>query len=283
MLNIALRNLRVFFRDRAAVLYSLMAVFIIIGLYVLFLGDAMLPEDLQGARFLMDSWIMAGMIAAGTFTTTLGGLGQIIEDDDKKISKDFRASPLDRAAVTGGYLLSAVLTGLALSLLTLVLAEAYIVMNGGALLPLRSVLRLLPVIVLSVLASSVMMFFVVSFVGSNHAFAGLSTIAGTLIGFITGIYLPIGSLPLAVRTVVKAFPITHAAALMRQIMMEAPLLESFAGAPSDARVALETELGVRLYAGDAAIAPWAHVAILLATFAVFFALSVMRVSRKKKA
>jgi len=35
MITFALRNLKLFFRDRASVFFSLLAVFIIIGLYVL--------------------------------------------------------------------------------------------------------------------------------------------------------------------------------------------------------------------------------------------------------
>ncbi|MCL1795398.1 MAG: ABC transporter permease [Clostridia bacterium] len=282
MFNIAFRNLKVFFRDRAAVLYSLMAVFMIIGLYVLFIGNVVTADlEMEGARFLTDSWIMAGMIAAGTFTTTLGALGRIIDDEDQKITKDFRSSPLRRSSVTGGYVFSALLVGMALSILTLVLAEGYILANGGTLLPLGRVLELLAVMLLSVLASGSMMFFAVSFIGSSHAFAGLSTICGVLIGFITGVYMPIGIFPAAVQTVVKAFPISHASALMRQIMMARPLAESFTGAPLGMRGAFEEEMGVRLFVNGTAIAPWIHIGVLVLTALVFGALSVMRVARKK--
>lgn len=39
MIGFAKRNLKLFFRDKSAVFFSLLAVFIIIGLYALFLGD----------------------------------------------------------------------------------------------------------------------------------------------------------------------------------------------------------------------------------------------------
>ncbi len=38
MIGMAKRNLKLFFRDKSAVFFSLLAVFIIIGLYALFLG-----------------------------------------------------------------------------------------------------------------------------------------------------------------------------------------------------------------------------------------------------
>lgn len=50
---------------------------IIIGLYALFLGNIMV-KDLQnlageGARFLTDNWIMAGVLSVTTFTTPKPG------------------------------------------------------------------------------------------------------------------------------------------------------------------------------------------------------------------
>ena len=40
MLNIANRNIKLFFREKGNVFFSLLGVFIIIGLYLLFLGEA---------------------------------------------------------------------------------------------------------------------------------------------------------------------------------------------------------------------------------------------------
>ena len=47
MITFAKRNLLVFFKDKSSVFFSLFAVFIIIGLYALFLGD-MMAEQVAG-------------------------------------------------------------------------------------------------------------------------------------------------------------------------------------------------------------------------------------------
>ena len=44
MKSLIVRNLKVFFRDRASVFFSLLSVFIIFVLYVLFLGDVWTNE-----------------------------------------------------------------------------------------------------------------------------------------------------------------------------------------------------------------------------------------------
>ncbi|MGL5255370.1 MAG: ABC transporter permease, partial [Brevinema sp.] len=44
------RNLKLFFRDKSAVFFSLLAIFVIIALYAVFLGDVWLSDDLKGVE-----------------------------------------------------------------------------------------------------------------------------------------------------------------------------------------------------------------------------------------
>ena len=92
------RNLKVFFRDKASVFFSLLAVLIIFLLYMLFLGDVWqqnLPK-VAGTRAMMDSWIMAGVLAVTSLTTVMGAFGTMVDDRQNKIVKDFSASPVSR-------------------------------------------------------------------------------------------------------------------------------------------------------------------------------------------
>ena len=283
ILNIARRNLKLYFRDKSSVFFSLLAVFIIIGLYVLFLGN-MLTSNMEWmgdhARFVTDSWIMAGLLAVTSLTTTMGAYGIMIEDKTKKVFKDFTASPVKRSSLVGGYILSSFIIGVIMSVITFVLAEVYIVAYGGALMRLSGMLRVFGCILLSVLSSSAMVFFLVSFFKSANAFTTASTVIGTLIGFLTGIYIPIGSLPASVQTAIRIFPVSHAGALMRQIMIEAPL--KAAALDTATEEGFRLAMGVNYKFGDTILSPAAGIVILLATAAVFYALAILNVSRKRK-
>lgn len=280
----ATRNLKVFFRDRSSVFFSLLAVFIIIGLYVLFLGDVWTGslQGMTGVRFLMDSWIMAGLLAVTSVTTTMGAFGTMVEDKAKKISKDFYSSPISRSGLAAGYIISSYIIGIIMTLITLVLAEIYIVAFGGTIMPFITFLKVLGLILLSTLTNTSIILFIVSFFKSSNAFATASTIIGTLIGFLTGIYLPVGQLPEAVQLVIKVFPVSHSAALLRQAMMEMPLSSTFAGAPMEAAAEFRQFMGVEFKFGEATVSPVISVIVLLLTAAVFFGLSIFNMSRKKK-
>lgn len=280
MKALMLRNLKVFFRDRAAVFFSLLAVFIIIGLYALFLGDAwsdsfaMLPN----VRVIMDSWIMAGMLAVTSVTTTMGAFGTLVTDRSKHILKDFYAAPLRRRSIASGYIASAYTIGVIMSLVALVIMQIYMVLNGGSILPVDALLTVLGLILLCTLTNTAMVFFLVSLFRSENAFSTASTIIGTLIGFVTGIYLPVGVLPGAVQTIVKVFPVSHAVALFRQVML-APVT---ADIPAQQLAEFQEMMGVTYKFGDTIVTPWGSIAILLGTALVFYLLAVWMMGRKKR-
>ncbi len=283
--NLVKRNLRLFFRDKMSVFFSLLSVFIIIGLYVLFLGD-MMTGNMGGlggnVRFLNDAWIMAGLLAVTTLTTTLGAFGIMVEDSSKKIAKDFSTAPLRRSSLVLGYILSAFAIGMIMSALALVLSQIYIIAYGGRMLGAGALLKTLGLMALSVLASSSMAFLLVSFFKSNNAFSTASTIVGTLIGFLTGVYIPVGVLPEAVQYAVKVFPVAHSGLLFRRVFMEAPLQEVFAHAPTAALQDFRLQMGVDFAFGGHVVSSWVSILVLIGTAVLFFALGTYNISRKSK-
>ena len=284
MIVFAKRNLLVFFRDKTSVFFSLLAVFIIIGLYALFLGDVWVNsfEGMSGVRYLMDSWIMAGLLAVTSITTTMGAFGIMVEDKVKKIDKDITSSPMKRSGIAGGYIISAFLIGVIMSLVALLLAEIYVVANGGELMSVITLCKVILLILLSTFTNTSIVLFLVSFFRSSNAFATASTVIGTLIGFLTGIYMPIGQLPDAVQLVIKVFPVSHSAALFRQVMMADPISLTFANAPEESLQAFEQSMGVVFRFGDTAVTPLMSVIILIITAVVFYGLSILRLSMKNR-
>jgi len=282
--NVAKRSLRLYFRDRTSVFFSLLAILIIIGLYVLFLGEVIQGDmkGLPGSRFLMDSWIMAGLLGVASITTTMGAFGIMVDDRSKNILKDFSASPIRRSSLVGGYLTGTFLIGMIMSLITFVFAEAYIMAYGGEWVTLTEFAKIFGIMLLSVLSSASIVFFITTFLKSINAFATVSTILGTLIGFLTGIYIPIGSLPEGVQSVVKVFPVSHAGALFRQVMMERPLDQVFAGAPAAAVENFKVSMGVVYKFGDQLTGPLFSIIVLAVTAAVFYTLATLSVSRKSR-
>ena len=127
---------------------------------------------------------------------------------------------------------------------TLLASNVFLIISGEAVLSFGKMIAAGGVIILSVLASGSMVLLLVSFFKTSNAFAAASTVIGTLLGFLAGIYIPIGGLPDYIQAVVKLFPVSHSAALFRQILMEAPLLEAFSNAPIAMKQAFQIDMGM---------------------------------------
>lgn len=276
------RNLRVFFRDRTAVIMSLFADLILIALYALFLGDQLTEGmDFDGAQDIVNSWVISGIIAVTTMTSTLGGLGIMVEDRADGVERDFLVSPIRRSAMAGAYAISSFCTGAILSLCTFLVGEFYIVATGGPALTGEDVLRVVLGILLSVASSGAIVLFITSFLRSNSAYSMVSLVVGVMIGFITGVYIPIGALSDGVATVVKTFPVSYSASYFRQILTREPIDAAAAGAPGLAEE-LREDLGVFFNFDGVLTTMQTTIWVMVVTAVVFFALTWINFSVKRK-
>lgn len=277
------RNLLVFFRDKSSVFFSLLSVFIIIGLYALFLGDVMedgLEYLGENARYIISTWIMAGILSVTTITTCMGALGIMVEDRAKNTLKDFTVSPIRRSTITGSYILSAFIISVIMSLIALILAIIYILSRGGEMYSAVELVRIFGVIFLSVIANGSIILFIVVFFKSLNAYSVASTIIGTIIGFLMGIYIPVGSLPSSVQTFIKFFPPSHSAALFRDVMMDHALSNAFLGVSSQSLQSFKEFMGITLPIGNITNDSFLSIFILIGTAVLFFTLSVFKMSKK---
>ncbi len=283
------RNLRVFLRDRSSVFFSFLSVLMIIGLYILFLGKIQVDSikqsvgDINGIRFLVDSWIMSGLLAVNAVTVSLGVLGTMVRDIEGKQFSDFVVAPISRTSVVMSYLISSWVIGMILNLIAFLVTEIYIVSFGGEWLGMASMLKAIGLLALAVVSSSSIMFLVVTYIKTSAAFGTLSALLGALIGFITGVYVPIGILPEAVQKFLVLVPFSHSAAAMRQIFCEKPLLTVFGGAPEHVVSRYEKMNGIRLFWNNDEITIGAMIAVLAASGVVFLLLSALRLRKYKQA
>jgi multidrug/hemolysin transport system permease protein len=160
-----------------------------------------------------------------------------------------------------------------------VLLTYNIVMGNYVMAPLN-ILIALGVLVLSVLLNAFMGFFFTMFIKTNQAFGAVSTILGTLIGFLMGIYVPMGNLPTTIQSIIHFFPQSHTALLFRQLFVEGVGETAFADIPADYLQELQESLGIIYVINDYQLTRWNSVAILAGTAVFFFLLSAWRISRK---
>lgn len=283
---VARRNLLLFFRDKSGVFFSLLSALILIALYALFLGnlqvtalEAKFPQATSGdIRAFVDAWVFAGITAITTLTTALAALSVFVDDRSTGRFSDFLVAPIRRWQLTVGYLISSFLVSVIMTTVIVILGQLYLGLNGSGFLSLDEALTLAPRIILSSAAFAALGTFAVTFLKSTGAFAALSTVVGTVAGFLAGAYIPAGTLPSGVVTVMNVLPFAQSAMLIRQ-PYTASAVEALAGS-GEAADEFRTFYGISAHVGDFDVTN-AVAAVCIALIALIFAgLGSWRLSKR---
>ena len=277
------RNLRLYFRDRLNVFFSLLGALVLFLLYTLFLGNQQTQglaetfplaaeEDIKG---LVDAWMFAGIVGITAITTGLAAVNVIVEDTATGRFRDFLVSPINRWQLVLGYLLSTVVIALIMTTVVFAVSLAYLALVDGVSLTAGQLARTYGYLVLSCIAFGALSAFVVTFVRTPGSFAALSTLVGTILGFAAGSYIPVGAFPEGVRNFVSALPFMQASMVVRREMTDGPL--SAVTDQPEAMEEVQRLFGITAHVGDWAV-PTGYVLLVLAAMAVVFtALAAVRI------
>lgn len=238
IMALSIRNLRLFVRDKALVFFSFLSVIIILGLYVLFLGDiqvqnirSMIQMDIPEIDALVYAWMLPGLIAVASITLSLGNMGRLVDDAQGENLNDFLVSPLKRTQLILSYLISSIIITSIISVCMFALSIVIVKLKGGPWLNLEQILQSLGIIVLLIISSALLSLYIASWVKTQNTYGVVNSMVGTFIGFVTGAYMPMGIMPVFVQNMFNILPVSLGASLLRQVYLS-PILDTvFKNAP----------------------------------------------------
>lgn len=292
------RNLKQYLRDTGAIFFSLLSMFIVIVLMFFFLGDANVAgitdllsrfpgrdpqRDKENANLLVLAWTCAGMVSINAVTVTQASLSYMIKDRESGKLNSIYTAPVSRMTVAAGYVLSAWISSVIVCTATLLISEVYCVTQGMEPFSLASHLKLVGMIGANSFTYATLMYLVATLVKSNGAWGGLGTIIGTLVGFLGGIYFPIGQLSDGIAAIMKCTPVIYGTALFRSEMTAIVLADTFQGIPAEVVTEFSRIMGIELMIGDHALTAPQELLILLTCGIVFLIWGAAAVRFSKKA
>ncbi|GAB3135925.1 ABC transporter permease [Tsukamurella serpentis] len=285
--HLTARNVIVFFRDPAAVFFSLLSPIILFVLFAAFLGGVQTkalsdsvpgssPEDVDAFVY---SWVIANLVMITTATTSLSALVVFVTDRAGNVFRDFLVSPISRIQMILAYLFGAFLIALSLSAVVLVLAQIYLAVVYSAAMSIGAFAHALAQMIGFCLLFSAVWSLVVTFIASNAVFTSVATIVGTAGGFLAGAYITTGALPGGVVTVMNLLPFNQAATLMRRPFTTGPL-DDLAGNSEQTRTAIQDEYGLIPHLATMQIPEWAMWLWFAVIFVAFTLLGAWRIGRR---
>ena len=283
------RSLMLYFRDRQNIIFSLSAVFVMIGMYIFFLASAQeaflrnvfgLDPSIEIGS-VMTSVVFAGMIASTSVTSGMIGLF-ILFHDKTRAMKDFLTTPVSRRKLMFSYVAGSAIIGFVMTMALMAVCLLYLALNGYIISP-QSFAKLLFTAVLTGACANSLIFLVSTIAKTENAFGSLCSVVATIIGFMMGVYIPIGNFPEAVQWMLRVFPLSHAASMFRQTLADDALYAIFANSTATPQDLLDFRLffGIAFQYGGYTSTFWFSAMVLAAATIVLYGLSLIVVARNK--
>ena len=291
------RNFKIYLRDGGSLFFSFLSMLIVIGLMLIFLGDVTIDgvmsvvekipgrdaaKDLADAKNIIFLWTTAGILAINGATVTLAFYSNMIKDRNGNRLNSIMVMPISRGSIVAGYIVSAWVVSVVMGLVALGIIEVIGVIKGIEIFSFAVHVKIILITMINSLAYSSVMYFFASIIKTEGAWSGFGIVVGTLVGFLGGIYFPIGSLSETVAGAVKCFPIIYGTSLYRKVMMDSLETSFFEGCPDLVREIFDEEMGINLSFMEKSLSSGMQAVILLAVGAIFALLSLMYIRLCKK-
>ena len=273
------RNLLIYFRDKSAVFFSILSALILLAIMVVFLGESSseglldalnqygtgtAEENAKNASWLVQLWIMGGILGINSVTVSLTAIGAMVEDEERGRLRAFYVTPASRVYMSRGYILSAGVSGMVIWLTTIV-----------------DLVSLVGVIALNTFVFSTIGYLAALFIRTGSAWSGMLTVAGTLVGFLGGTYIPVASMSEWLQNVVKLLPVIHGTALMRRFCMQSASKTVFAGMSDTVQTVFFEQMCVTLKNGAQTISILGQILLLIAWAVVVIVIAAAIAKRRK--
>lgn len=229
--GMTLRNIKVYLKDRMAIVISMLTQIIVLGLYLLFLKSnyvdmikASLGEleslvearDIEG---LINSWLVAGVVGTSVVTVALNSLSVMVSDRQNKINFDYGASPVKSSTVVLSYFSGALINTVLLSEILLTAGLVFVSLSGGLIYSVTDVLLIYGLTALGSVSSTLILMFFVSPFKKASTLNSFGVMVSVAIGFVIGAYIPVSQFDESIQTAVNLVPGSHIAGMMRNVLM----------------------------------------------------------------
>lgn len=288
LFNLVKRNIKIYFNGRTNIIFSLLSVIILVSVYFLFLRDMNLDgfghyfpgADKKTLLMLSDTLMLACVISVGAVTVSLTALGIIVSDRDKKITMDFTVAPIPRYYLVLSYFLSSYIICLVISTLFIFLGGFLLLILYGFFFSFVQILYIYAATLLALVFGNMLMVFIISFLRKENALGGLGAVVGTLIGFISGAYVPVSVFADNLQDVILALPFAQITAILKKAFMYG--MEARSGLPAESYKTFLEQNGVNIFVSGTEITlGW--LILIIAGFCVLFGfLSWLRFRKKSK-
>ena len=286
IINLTIRNIKVYFSDKGMFLTSLITPAILLILYATFLSNVFqstfvnaMPKGIELSKKLLNGLVkgqlVASLLSVSCITVAFCSNMLMVQDKVNENIKDLMITPTDKKTLVISYFLASFISTLIVNLFALILCLIYIA-SSGWFMNLTDVLLIILNVVILTLFGCVLSSIINSFLSTQGQISVVGTIVSSMYGFIAGAYMPMSQFGAGLRKVLLYLPTTYGTALMKNSVMRGPFRELEKIVPGNIVNSLKKSLDIRLvFKGNVVEASKMYLIVLM-TIVVLFAVYVLK-------
>lgn len=225
------RNLLIYFKDKLAILFSLLTSIIVFVLYLLFLKGTFVDalngtmnglENLVSGKdvdMFVNGILLTGILGSAMITVPYTCLQTIVKDREAGVDSDICATPLKRWKIILSYFTASTICSFIMTSLILTVGLVVLHVMGDAHLTFASVAEAYGLMFLGSLSSTALFMLVLLFFRSTASCTAFFGILSAASGFVIGAYIPLSQFSDGVRSFCNIFPASHITSMIRNVLL----------------------------------------------------------------
>lgn len=233
-LGLTRRNLLLFFKDKQAVIFSLLTSIIVFALYLLFLKGTYVDavngalDSIPGMANLISSSdvdmfanlvLLTGILGSAMITVPYNCLTNIVKDRENKIDYDVLATPIRRGKIILSYFVSAAISSIILTGIILTVGLLVVSGQGNLHMETSDIWGAYGLVALGSVSATSLFMIIMLFVKTSSAGGALFGMLSAVSGFVIGAYIPISEFSKGVQSLCNLFPASHVTIVLRNLLM----------------------------------------------------------------
>ena len=220
------RHLKLFLKNPVNIILCFLSSLVIISLYFLFIRDFTIKAVSDYGfiseynELFVDKLMTSGLLIVIGATSVLSIIFIFVKDQYSGIIKDFLVTPISYIKIVYSYFFASFIVSMIITLLVYIGIELFFVFVYDSFSSLEVILNSLVIIVCSNIIASLLILIIALWINNFTSFSTFETLYGVVIGFFTGVYIPIGYYPSIIRNIFFYFPLCQTTSLLRNIQTD---------------------------------------------------------------
>jgi len=288
------RDMKIFYRTKGNIFFSSLAVIILLVLHFVIFRNMYtdnwemilsafpgLTIERENLMWLVDNLMFSAILPIGAVSISITTLGLMVEDKEKNVLNDFLVSPIKRNDLLSSYLTSSFIIGFFMLLCFLVFFGVFFLIVYGITFSLVQLGFILLAVIGALIFANVFILLILTFIKKQSSLGAFGTILGTLSGFVSGAYIPVGMFGDTVGTILSALPFLQLTVLTRQAFLYnletvTPLTHEMISGE------IARTFGLELWLGDTLVPLWSVAALTGGITLALLLCLVVRFAKMKK-